>query len=170
VDEAIACFRKAIQVDPKLADAHTNLGVALADKGQVDEAIDCYNKALAINPKNAGVHSNLGAVLCDDKRDYDGAIACFQKALSLDPNHALAHCNLGHAFRNQSRFAEALAALKRGHELGTKQRSWAYPSAAWVRNAERMAAVEAHLPAFLKGELQPRDTEQRLGLAGVCKV
>src|SRR5258708_35959061 len=70
----------------------------------------------------------------------------------------------------QGRFAEARAAVKRGHELGTKRRGWPYPSAAWVRYAERLAALEAQLPALLKGEFQPRDTAQRLELAGVCQV
>src|SRR5262249_55594897 len=84
--------------------------------------------------------------------------------------YARAHLSLGHAFRNQGRFAEALAAYQRGHELGTKQRGWPFPSAQWVRDAERMAALEAKLPAFLKGELQPRDAAQRLGLGGVCQA
>ena len=35
---------------------------------------------------------------------------------------------------------------------------------------ERLAALEAQLPALLKGEFQPTDTAQRLGLAGVCRV
>ena len=29
LDEAIACFKKAIELDPKYADAHSNLGNAL---------------------------------------------------------------------------------------------------------------------------------------------
>src|SRR5262249_62289233 len=45
---------------------------------------------------------------------------------------------------------------------------WRYPSAEWVREAERMIALEGKLPAFLKGEFKPKDTTERLGLAGVC--
>jgi hypothetical protein len=69
----------------------------------------------------------------------------------------------------QGRFAESLAAFQRGHQLGTKQRDWKYPSAQWVREAERLAALEAKLPTFLRGEVQPRDTAERLGLVGVCQ-
>src|SRR5262249_2231325 len=63
VDEAIACYTKAIALDPKFAPAHTGLGVALARKGQVDEAIACYQKAIALDPKKAGAHNNLGIAL-----------------------------------------------------------------------------------------------------------
>jgi hypothetical protein len=33
VDEAIACYRRAVEIDPKFAPAHYNLGGALAAKG-----------------------------------------------------------------------------------------------------------------------------------------
>jgi tetratricopeptide (TPR) repeat protein len=169
LDAAIACFRKAVDIDPKFAEAHYDLGTALAGMGRVDEAIGCWRKAIEVAPKLAKAHYNLGLALVG-KGQVDEAIACWHKALVLDPENAEAHCNLGHAFRTQGRFAEALAALKRGHELGTKQRGWPYPSAAWVREAERLAAMEAQLPALLKGEFQPRDTAQRLELVDVCRV
>jgi serine/threonine-protein kinase len=170
VDEAIACYQKAIALDPKNSKAHTCLGLALAAKGQVDEAIACYQQAIEIDPKDAGAHNSLGAILCDAKRDYDGAIACFKKAIALDPNYALAHTNLGHALAHQGRFAESLAAYKRGHELGKIQPGWPYPSAVWVRQAEAKAALEAKLPALLKGEFQPGDNQERLTLAVVCQA
>src|SRR5262249_58581476 len=54
--------------------------------------------------------------------------------------------------------------------LGSKQPGWRYPSAAWVRQAEVLAALEAKLPALLKGEFRPRDNKERLGLAEVCQA
>jgi tetratricopeptide (TPR) repeat protein len=167
--EAIACYQKVITLDPKNTGAHYSLGVALGMKGQLDEAIASLKEAIALDPKSAGTHYSLGLALYY-KGQVDAAIASFQKAIALAPQFASAHCNLGHAFRNQGRFAEALAAFQRGDELGSKQRDWPYPSAAWVRQARRLAALEAKLPAFLEGEFQPRDTEERLGLVGVCQA
>ena len=40
-DEAIAYHKKAIELYPKLANAHYCLGIALTAKGQLDEAIAC---------------------------------------------------------------------------------------------------------------------------------
>ena len=59
VDEAIACCQKAIELDPKDASAHNNLGAARAGKGQVDEAIPCYRKAIEFDPNLAEAHNNL---------------------------------------------------------------------------------------------------------------
>jgi serine/threonine-protein kinase len=166
-DGAIGCFRKAIDLDPKDASAHNNLGQALYGKGQIDKAIASFRKAIALDPNYAHAHANLGNAL-QAKGRLAEAIECYRKALALDPKDALAYINLGHALSSQGRFAEALASLQRGHELGTKRRGWPYPSAAWVRKAKRMAALEGKLPAFLKGEFKPTDATERLALASVC--
>ena len=42
LDEAIAEYREAIRLKPDYADAHYNLGIALATRGKLDEAIAEY--------------------------------------------------------------------------------------------------------------------------------
>jgi serine/threonine-protein kinase len=167
-DGAIACFKKAIEIDPKYVEAHSSLGNALRYKGQLDDAIACYHKAIALDPKLASTHNALGIVL-KDKGRVDEAIAEYKKALALDPHYAEALCNTGRAFRLQGRFAESLAAYQRGDELGSKRPDWPYPSAEWVRQAKRLAALETRLPALLKGELQPRGSV-RLEFVTICQA
>jgi tetratricopeptide (TPR) repeat protein/serine/threonine protein kinase len=166
---AIACFRQAIALDPKHVSAHYNLGIALHRKGQVDETIASFQKAIELDPKHVSAHYSLGNAL-KDRGSMDEAMACWRRTIELDPKYAEAHCNLGHALASQGRFAESLAAHRRGHELGSKRRGWPYPSARWVRQAETNAAMEAKLPALLKGEFRPRDGKECLALAGVCQA
>jgi serine/threonine-protein kinase len=167
-DGAIACFRKALALDPKYVEAQTSLGNALRYKGQLDEAIASYRKAIAQSPNLATTHNELGIAL-KNKGQVDEAIACYRKAIALDPKFPRPYCNLGYAFRIQGRFAESLAAYQRGHELGSRDSTWSYPSAAWVLQAERLAALEAKLPAFLKGEYRPKGATECLVLAAVCR-
>ena len=63
LDEAIACFRQALELDPKFAPAHRNLGIALYKQGKLDEAIACFRNALEVDPNDAQAHRNLGNVL-----------------------------------------------------------------------------------------------------------
>jgi serine/threonine-protein kinase len=98
------------------------------------------------------------------------AEAAYRKAIELKPEYAEAHCDLGQVLLRQGRFAEALAARKRGHELGSKKPGWRYPSAAWVRQAERLVGLEAKLPRLLKREIQPADVGERLTLAQMCQL
>jgi serine/threonine-protein kinase len=77
----------------------------------------------------------------------------------------LAHCNLGVVLKQQSRFAEALAAFRRGHELGTKQDGWRYPSATWVQQVRPLAELELRVLAILKGEAKAKHPSELLRLA-----
>jgi tetratricopeptide (TPR) repeat protein len=164
LDGAIREYQVALQGNPEDAYAHTNLGIALRAKGDVDGAIREYQAALRINPQFAAAHSGLGNAL-QDKGDVDGAIREYQTALRINPTYAEAYCNLGDALLHQGRFADALAATKRGHELGSKNPRWPYPSAQWVREAEQLVALERKLPMLLQGEAQPADIAEQLALA-----
>ncbi len=58
--------------------------------------------------------------------------------------------------------------LRRGHELGSRRPGWSYPSAQWVAEAERMAALARRLPALLAGEGRPKDADDRLAIGQMC--
>jgi tetratricopeptide (TPR) repeat protein len=61
-DEAIAEFRKAVDLNPKFTPAYNNLGEALAKQGKLDEAEAFYRRSLAEKP-SAAVYNALGTVL-----------------------------------------------------------------------------------------------------------
>jgi tetratricopeptide (TPR) repeat protein len=48
-EEAIVCYDKLLEINPKDVDALYNKGVALSDLGRYGEAIVCYDKLLVIN-------------------------------------------------------------------------------------------------------------------------
>ncbi len=54
--EALASYRRALEIDPKKASAHCNIGVALRKLGRSEEAIASYRRALEIDPTNAATH------------------------------------------------------------------------------------------------------------------
>jgi eukaryotic-like serine/threonine-protein kinase len=101
-EEAVACYRKAMQIRPEAAVVN-NIGLALYDAhtragdGIWEEAIDCYQKILDQDRRSAPAQNNLGVVLKvrGDKGDWDKAEEHFRLALQLDPGSAPAHCNLG---------------------------------------------------------------------------
>jgi tetratricopeptide (TPR) repeat protein len=60
---AIASYREAIRLDPRLVSTHVNLGHALSGKGDIEGAIGCYREALRLDPKFAAAHNNLAWIL-----------------------------------------------------------------------------------------------------------
>jgi protein O-mannosyl-transferase len=107
VDEAIAQYRVALQINPDSAQAHYNLGLALLQNGNVDEAIAHFQRSLEINPNSAEAHNNLGHALFE-KGSLDEAIAQFQGALQINPDYAEAHNNLGNALFQKGNVDEAI--------------------------------------------------------------
>jgi tetratricopeptide (TPR) repeat protein len=54
VDEAIACYRHAIELNPKLSPAYHNIGEILSRKQEWQEAINAYRHSIQVKPDNAG--------------------------------------------------------------------------------------------------------------------
>jgi tetratricopeptide (TPR) repeat protein/serine/threonine protein kinase len=165
--EAIAAYQKAIDCDPKNAVAYTSLGNCFRAQKQLPEAIAAYQKAIDCDPKYAKAHYNLGVALLDQKR-LPEAIAANQKAIECDRNYAEAHCNLAQALRLQGDFAAALKSLQLGHELGSARPGWPYPSAAWVKECQRLLALDQRLAAVLQGKAA--GAAELLALAEFCLV
>jgi WD40 repeat protein/serine/threonine protein kinase len=98
------------------------------------------------------------------------SVAGLREAVRSGPEHAHNHLSLGMILWAQGHFEDAVAELKRGHELGSRQLEWNFPSAQWVRVAERLVELDAQLPELLKGEAQPANAGECLGLAVLCQM
>ncbi len=169
LDEAKAAYHESVRLQPDDAKAHYNLGLIVAAQGKPDEAEAAFRESIRLQPSYAEAHYNLGVVLGSRGR-HEEAETAFRAAVRANPDFAEAHCNLGHCLFRQGRFAESLEAMRRGHELGTSRANWRLPSAEWVRQAEAMSLAEANLASLVKGEHQPRDNEERLLLARMCRT
>ncbi len=109
-DEAIANFRRAIDLKPGFAPAHGNLALALAAAGRYEEAAGQLELARALDPRAPIVHYNLGMVAAARGR-LGEAEAAYRRALELDPAWPEAVNNLGIVLARQGRMREAAAAF-----------------------------------------------------------
>jgi serine/threonine protein kinase/tetratricopeptide (TPR) repeat protein len=173
---AVKELREAVHLRRDYPEAHVNLGNALHKKGELNEAIQEYQEALRLKPDLPLVRKNLG-IACYDlgnallaKGDRDGAIHSYREALRYKKDSPEALCNLGHALKAQGQFSQALKALQRGHQLGSKRPGWPYPSAQWVQACKRLVELDARLPDILAGKAQSADAAERIALAEVCHL
>jgi tetratricopeptide (TPR) repeat protein len=49
LDEAIACYRQAIKLAPRLVEAHHKIALALKQQGNLEESSKYYRQAIALN-------------------------------------------------------------------------------------------------------------------------
>ncbi len=94
MQEAVAAYRRALELDPYHVGALINLGNLTYDLGNIDEARRLYERALGCDPDNSIALFNLGNVY-EDLGEYQRAIAYFQSAIRLRPDNVDAHFNLG---------------------------------------------------------------------------
>ncbi|MCY4535042.1 MAG: carboxypeptidase regulatory-like domain-containing protein [Bryobacterales bacterium] len=92
-EEAIATYRKAIELEPDPA-YHNNLGLLLIRLQRVDEGSAELEKAAQMAPDNAGTYYfNLGATMVNTG-NTQGAIDAFRKATTAQPDFANAYYQL----------------------------------------------------------------------------
>lgn len=109
--EAMQAYRKALEVNPDLADAHLNLGRLLHETSGASAAEPCYRRTLAVRPDDPIALFNLGVALQDLERPHE-AIEVYEKALELDPKLADAHFNLAMIYEKLGRMKSVIRHLK----------------------------------------------------------
>src|SRR5262249_27242856 len=144
----VACYRKAIELQPGLANAHVQLGNGLARQGQVVEAIACYHKALDLEPKNTFALFNLGVAL-EGQGKTRAAIDCYRKVIAINPKDAAALNGLAWKFATCADLklrnpAEAVKLAEASTRLAPQDgANWNTLGVAHYRAGEYEAAVAA---------------------------
>jgi DNA-binding transcriptional MerR regulator len=106
LDRAEEAYRRALALDPSLANAVTNLGNVRYRRGLFDEAAELYRRALHLDPNQPEAAYNLG-FLAYERAAVEDAVHWFEQALKHDPSFADAHFNLAMAYQETGRPADA---------------------------------------------------------------
>ena len=117
---AIRHFQRAIELDPRMARAYDNLGLAYYYQDQNDLAVTNYEKAIALN-REAGhpspwPHLNL-AITQQFLNQLPQAETNLREAIRLDPGFAKAHFQLGTVLEDLNQLEAALGELKEAAHL-----------------------------------------------------
>ena len=107
---------KALELDPKLTQAHVNLIALYGRLGDPAKAEQHYREATAVNPNAHEAYYNFG-VLCYQAKRRDEARAAFEKALAINPGYAEAHNNLGTLLEEEGKLAGAAEHFRKAIEV-----------------------------------------------------
>ena len=164
--EAIAEYQAALRIEPDFAEAHTNLGNALAQTpGRLPEAIAEYQAARRIRPDLAAVHYNLANTLARMSGRLPEAIAEYQATLRIRPDDADAHDALANALaQTPGRLPEAIAEYQAALRIQPDRAEVHFNLAnALVQTPGRLPEAIAEYQAALRS--QPDFVEAHVNLA-----
>ena len=109
MSESLSANQKAVELEPKDWESHSNLGNTLKEVGRLVDAEASYRKAIALKPDFAEAYCNLGITLQELGR-LEEAEASYRKAIALKPEFAEAHGNLGDTLQEGNNAPAALHA------------------------------------------------------------
>src|SRR5947207_1248515 len=112
VTPAIDDLREAAALNPRFAETHYQLGLALARSGaHAEDAEASFRRAIELDPGRAAAHYQLGLLLA--RRDRAGAAGELQAALAAEPGLAEAHRALARMASDEGNLSTAVSELQK---------------------------------------------------------
>jgi tetratricopeptide (TPR) repeat protein len=118
LEEAVAAYRRCLELEPSYPDGRFNLAVALGNTGRYDEAAVYMEDVIREEPERAEAYNSLG-YLASRQGELEKAISYWRRAIQLRPDYAQAHFSLGLTLLQigdyESGFAECEWRWRTGH-------------------------------------------------------
>ncbi|MGJ5020454.1 tetratricopeptide repeat protein [Bradyrhizobium oligotrophicum] len=105
-DQSVRVLTRATEIDPRSADAQSDLGLSLSRLGRHEDARARFERAIALRPNFPTALTHLGNALMSLFR-FEEAISAHDRAIALKPDYAEAYANHGMTLLFTSRNDEA---------------------------------------------------------------
>lgn len=133
-EKAIACYKKAVALDPEFAFAWDNMGMAYRKMMNLDEALKCYKKSLEIDPYGTMPLQN-SAIVYELKKDYKNAGDTYLKLIEMEPDNAEGYYGAGRAFYFNEEYDKGCDYMFKAYVIYSETRSPYLKDAENVLNA-----------------------------------
>lgn len=116
--KAKAAARRALEIDDRLAEAHTAMAAALMNYDwNLPESNREFERAIELNPNYATAHHWYARENLIIMGQFDKALAEMRRAQELDPLSLIINANFGKAYFNARRYDEAIQQLRKTVEI-----------------------------------------------------
>ena len=125
IDDSIASYQRAIELDPGFAAAHAALSIDWSERGwtsplptdEVEKARRALEAAQRLAPDAAETWNAAGYYAYWGHKDYTTAIAAFDQALAAEAGNTMALRGRAYVLRRAGRMDEAIASFHKALEL-----------------------------------------------------
>jgi tetratricopeptide (TPR) repeat protein len=125
IDDAVAKYRRVIEVAPSLASAYVNLGALYFKQGKVAEAYDTFVRGAAAAPADRTLLSNAAAAAQQLGKSAD-ALTYVDQAIAKTPRDAALYSLRATILRSLNRNDDALAAIIQATQLAPEDAKYQF--------------------------------------------
>ncbi|KAF4619001.1 hypothetical protein G7Y89_g14847 [Cudoniella acicularis] len=118
-EQALRCFKRATQLNPKFAYAFTLQGHEHVANEEYDKALVSYRHGMAADKRHYNAWYGVGRVY-EKLGNYDKAFAHFSSATMINPTNAVLICCMGTVLEKQKQPRQALAYFTQATELAPR--------------------------------------------------
>lgn len=115
-DEAVAAYRKAVELRPDFSWSFHSLGDALLKLERWEDAVAAYTKAVELNPDFSWSFHNLGDALLKLEL-WEDAVAAYRCEIALNSDFAWSFYNLADALTKLKQWDEAIVAYLKAIQI-----------------------------------------------------
>jgi tetratricopeptide (TPR) repeat protein len=150
-------LQKALDLDPKSAEAHVDYAHLLSNSGRHERALQEIRLSRELDPLSLLTNALEGQILFFAK-DYDEALDRLQKTIDLEPNFWLSHLFISRVYTEKGMHSEAVAEAQRAEELSGNSQSHAYHAyalAKWGKLSEARGILNELLKSSTETYVPP---------------
>ncbi|KAK3954141.1 hypothetical protein QBC32DRAFT_208429 [Pseudoneurospora amorphoporcata] len=118
-EQALRCFKRATQLDPKFAYAYTLQGHEHVENEEYDKALTAYRHAITADKRHYNAYYGIGRVY-EKLGNYDKALSHYHAASVIHPTHAVLICCMGSVLHKQKQIEQALPYFTKAAELAPR--------------------------------------------------
>ena len=168
-DEALSCYLRAIEADPRAPGAHNSAGLAYYEAGDAARACGCFTRALQLDTSQANIWGNR-ALAQNALGEFEAAIPDATKAIELAPTDHDWYSLRGELLRKAGRLDEALRDLTQAVTMAPHKPEYCFFRGRVLRLLGQTAdAIASHRQAMRGGALALGDLAgDALNDAGIC--
>ena len=118
-EQALRCFHRATQLNPKFAYAFTLQGHEHVANEEYNKGLGAYRKAISADKRHYNAYYGIGRVY-EKQGDYEKAFSHFNAASTISPTNAVLICCMGTVLEKQKNHRQAYTYFTKATELAPR--------------------------------------------------
>ncbi|KAI0013742.1 tetratricopeptide [Xylariaceae sp. FL0662B] len=143
-EQALRCFKRATQLNPKFAYAFTLQGHEHVSNEEYEKALTAYRQAISADRRHYNAYYGIGRVY-EKLGNYDKAYTHFHSASAINPTNAVLLCCIGNVLEKQRQIVQALQYFSKATELAPHAAQTRYKKARALLALNQLDAAQKEL-------------------------